>query len=263
MQKILITFFLVLMTFPSFAQVEGKEASVHACDVLAADPHDPSRKSAGVIGKNINPEKAIAACEVATKTWPNKSRFWFQLGRAYSSAKKIQKAREVYSLAATRKYPAAQNAMGLLYQEGGGGEKNLELASELFLEAAKNDHFAAMMNFGYLNLFIDRSLNQVDLGIFWLKKAADRNFPEAQIALGQVYGQGLGVPKDPIKAFRWTKRAAENDNDDAMLYLALLYMTGNTVVRIDKREALNWFKKSANAGNKAAKLTLENWHIYK
>ena len=42
----------------------------------------------------------------------------------------------------------------------------------------------------------------------WYRRGAERGSSRAAINLGQLYEQGLGVPKDPVQALRWYRKAA-------------------------------------------------------
>ena len=49
---------------------------------------------------------------------------------------------------------------------------------------------------------------------------------EAQVALGDAYRQGQGVPQDDAEAFRWYQLAAEQDHFGAQVELARSYLEG-------------------------------------
>lgn len=54
-----------------------------------------------------------------------------------------------------------------------------------------------------------------------LAESGDTN---AQYKLGRLYAQGLGVPRDTVKAMRWYTRAAEQDQVDAQFELGNLML---------------------------------------
>ena len=56
----------------------------------------------------------------------------------------------------------------------------------------------------------------------WFRKAADRNYPEAQTAIGSLYRDGYGVPKDFKQADAWYRKAAAQGYEDAKTKLAAL-----------------------------------------
>jgi TPR repeat protein len=52
--------------------------------------------------------------------------------------------------------------------------------------------------------------------------AADQGDPEAQYRLAQCYFQGIGTPRDPVKANNWLERAALGGHAIAAFNLAML-----------------------------------------
>ncbi len=66
---------------------------------------------------------------------------------------------------------------------------------------------------------------------YWFRKAADLGDPQAQNELGYLYIWGLGVDKDAGQAFRWFARAAGSGWQQAKLNMAVMYMRGIGVAR--------------------------------
>jgi TonB family protein len=87
------------------------------------------------------------------------------------------------------------------------------------------------------------------------RQAAERGLPRAQRALGELYREGVGVPRDPAEAAKWLRKAADKDDARAQSSLAALYASGQGVPQSDK-EAVKWFKKAANGGDKSGQLAL-------
>ena len=54
----------------------------------------------------------------------------------------------------------------------------------------------------------------------WCQIAADRGDVEAQVKMGDIYSQGLGVTADTREAFNWYLLAAESGNEAAQLTVA-------------------------------------------
>ncbi|KAG9285216.1 hypothetical protein G9A89_004431 [Geosiphon pyriformis] len=50
----------------------------------------------------------------------------------------------------------------------------------------------------------------VHKGLYWLKKAADKDYPRAHISLGQCYGHGWEAMKDLHQAIRCFRKAAKS-----------------------------------------------------
>ena len=68
--------------------------------------------------------------------------------------------------------------------------------------------------------------------------------PEAQHDLGLRYAGGRGVPKDPERAAKWYRAAAEQGYGPAQGSLALAYYWGTGVAR-DHARAADWFRRAA------------------
>jgi len=77
----------------------------------------------------------------------------------------------------------AQYELALLYQKGGGLEKDLEKA------------------------------------IYWYQKAAENKCIEAQNNLAKLYYKGEEIEKNLEKAFYWCQKAAENGSNKAQIIL--------------------------------------------
>ncbi len=68
--------------------------------------------------------------------------------------------------------------------------------------------------------------------------------PEAQHDLGLRYAGGRGVPKDPERAAKWYRAAAEQGYGPAQGSLALAYYWGTGVAR-DHAKAADWYRRAA------------------
>jgi TPR repeat protein/serine/threonine protein kinase len=78
--------------------------------------------------------------------------------------------------------------------------------------------------------------------------AAAAGDPEAQIHLGRMYENGLGVPRDYRKAMKWYRKAAEQGNADGEVDLGHMYETSEGVAQ-DYTEAFKWYRKAAEQGS--------------
>ncbi|GAB4520156.1 MAG: hypothetical protein Tsb0010_04470 [Parvularculaceae bacterium] len=84
----------------------------------------------------------------------------------------------------------------------------------------------------------------LDEAVSALADAAHRNYPPAQLALGQLYHAGDGVERNPKAAELWYERAAHGGNRRAMHLLAVLHARGDLGAR-DFRQAARWFENAA------------------
>jgi len=92
-------------------------------------------------------------------------------------------------------------------------------------------------------------VNQDYAGAFnWYRKAAGQGSPDAQINLGFMYEKGLGIGQSWTEALRWYQMAAEQGHVQAQTSTGYLLQAGLGANR-DDREALKWFQQAAGHGS--------------
>jgi TPR repeat protein len=85
----------------------------------------------------------------------------------------------------------------------------------------------------------------------WYQQAADQGNAAAQFALGSLYRNGLGTPRNYTRALDWYTKSAAQGNASAINDLGWLYQFGAGVPR-DYRQAMTWYRKAAAQGNSTA-----------
>jgi DNA-binding response OmpR family regulator len=75
-----------------------------------------------------------------------------------------------------------------------------------------------------------------------LRKAAELGHPQAMFDCGMDYGHGDSGPQDPQKSIYWLKKSAEKDYPDAQLWIGLSYSVGLADLPQDLPEAYKWLK---------------------
>lgn len=85
-------------------------------------------------------------------------------------------------------------------------------------------------------------------GVKWLRRAAEQRQSMAELFLGHAYFEGLGVAQDAAQGLQWTRRSAEQGNVTAQATLAGLYMKGEKVPK-DDVEGLKWARLAAEKGD--------------
>lgn len=160
-------------------------SQITECDQLAAAPNDHHAVTEGVPFGAIQIDQAYEACQKATEEFPNEPRLMFQYGRVFLKDKQYTDAKDWYFKAANLGYLAAQNNLGVMYQNGDGVPRDDE-------EAIK-----------------------------WYQKAAEQEDAHAQYNLGWMYEHGRGVSKDNDLADRWFKKAARQGHTQAQYTLGL------------------------------------------
>lgn len=87
--------------------------------------------------------------------------------------------------------------------------------------------------------------------------AAAQGDANAQLQLGSLFYQGLGVTADYDEAAIWYRRAAEQGNAEAQYNLGNMYLMGEGVEQNDE-QAGHWYEKAAEQGHGSAKHNLDN-----
>ena len=90
-----------------------------------------------------------------------------------------------------------------------------------------------------------------------LRPLAEKDDPDAQINLANMYFDGNGVPQDYAVAVTWYRRAADRGSADAQIALGFLYEYGEAVPQ-DYVQAHKWFDLAGSSlyrDTLAAKMT--------
>ena len=82
-------------------------------------------------------------------------------------------------------------------------------------------------------------------------KAAEQNHQSAEVSLGGMYQEGLGVRQDYSESLSWYMKAAAQGNMDGQYNVGRIYMQGLGVSR-DPKEACRWLEKAAAQGDRDA-----------
>ena len=85
----------------------------------------------------------------------------------------------------------------------------------------------------------------------WYRRAADQGEARAQIFLGQMYVTGKGVIQDNREAVKWYRQAADQGHAMGQYFLGVMYARGEGVAQ-DNREAYIWFLLAAVTGDENA-----------
>ena len=87
------------------------------------------------------------------------------------------------------------------------------------------------------------------------QKAAEHGSAEAMVYMGNYYSSAktefTGVPKDDSQAVNWYRKAADAGNASGMGELGTMYQAGHGVEE-DAWQAMRWYRKAAEAGDTVA-----------
>ncbi len=247
---------LFLVRRGEFTVFIGLEASlIQECDRLAASPYDQESKGEGVKFKNLNAEKAIAACKKAVELNPDSSRFIYQYGRALDKGKHYAKAAEWYRKAAEQGYAAAQHSLGVMYYTGRGVAQDYKEAGRLYRKAAEQGFAVAQYNLGVMYENGQGVAQDSKEAVKYYRKAAEQGITAAQYNLGVMYKHGQGVAQDYKEAVKFYRKAAEQGDVDAQHSLGVMYQHGQGVAQ-DYKEAGRLYRKAVEQGYAAAQNNL-------
>ncbi len=112
--------------------------------------------------------------------------------------------------------------------------------------AAKAGHVEAQKDLGLLKI----QEGNYKEAMIWLKKAAEKENSDAQINLALMYRDGEGCSVDYSQAMYWFKKAANNARPryDAYGEIGKMYQFGFGVSR-NLSKAISWYEKGANYGD--------------
>jgi enhanced entry protein EnhC len=130
--------------------------------------------------------------------------------------------------------------LGSIYITGKLVTKDINKGEELLNQAVAKDYAPAMLALGSLALSQENSAQALE----WYKKAASQQNPEAYLQLAHVYLQDKSPLFNPQEGFLWTLKAAQYGLASGQKELADLYQRGIGVAT-DPTLAYEWSQKAA------------------
>jgi TPR repeat protein len=241
----------------AFSSAKSDPSAAQPCDTFAAAPED-SKRGLGVKGiklEDIKPAPAIAACTQAVMEFPRVDRFHYQLGRALYAVQDYPAALASYKKAFELGNTHALYALGAMYDNGDGVEKD-PVRARFYYEIAAEMKFApAILSLG---LQQERGLGVArDVGKAYAlyQRAADLGDARAMNWMGELTEKGLGVEQNAKAARILYEKSAGLGESEAMVNLARCYANG-IGGRKDIPQARRWLEKAAQSGSKQAKAIL-------
>ena len=90
---------------------------------------------------------------------------------------------------------------------------------------------------------------------YWVKQAAEQGYSKAQLAIAEMYMNGVVVPMNAKKAKVWYEKAAAQENLNGVNGLARQYRYG-TGVRKDYEKAFQYYQQAALEGHTRSQVGL-------
>ncbi|AGI48002.1 Sel1 repeat protein [Thermoplasmatales archaeon BRNA1] len=160
--------------------------------------------------------------------------------------------------------------MGLMYEKGIGTEQDPHVAIEWYWLGASIGDPECQYEIGYAGIsgLFPNSISQSE-GIRMMAASADRGYHKALSFMGMMYAVGLGVERDPQKAFSYYCKASEAGSDTGIQNVAFCYQHGFGVTQ-DIRKAMKMYQGLADKGDVEMKISViecrrmldEQMHLY-
>ncbi len=177
-------------------------------------------------------------------------------GRAAIGQEDYEAALRLLMPLAEQGNPVAQNAIGVLYQNGWGLKQDHAEALKLFRKAAEQGEPKSHFNLGKMyekGWGVARNCSEAKR---WYLAPAKRGDPVGQAMLANLYYEGGDcIEKDFIEASRWYGKAAEQGDPIGQTNLGYMYFAGEGVKQ-DFAEAARWYRKAAEQGDAVAQTNL-------
>lgn len=172
-----------------------------------------------------------------------------------------KKAIALWKPLAEKGEPAAQYALGWLYESGQGASQSYSQAIHWYSKAAEQGDLAAQ--YVLATMYEKGTGVQIDISkaIHWYLKAANQGDAIAQFKLGGFFQNGSGVQQDDNESFFWFEKAAKQGHISAQISLGKIYQSGRGVKQ-DYKLAIKWYKQAAAQGNALAQYQLANMYEY-
>lgn len=173
----------------------------------------------------------------------------YRLATMYHAGKETainqEKASYWYLKAAQQDVTMAQAKIGVRLIEGEGIKKDVEAGIQWLEKAAnKNDGLAQLvLSDTYLGQF-NSGLKNFEKAFSWMLKAAKTGVVPAQYEISKMYVNGIGTDVNYNQGVYWLRKAAESGNISAMEVLSGAYSKGLFGLQQDPKEAEHWLEKS-------------------
>jgi len=183
------------------------------------------------------------------------------LGRLYADGRGVERdleqAVDWFDKAAGRGDAGGRFHLALMIERGLGTAADAGMAAKLFRQAAEQGHAGAALRHGTY-LLADPDKERAE-GARWITRAAEQGNLQAMAVLGGLYATGSGVEQDDGLALKWLRQAAEKGAPGAQVNLGQMIATGRGT-EANLASAAAWYKRAADQGFAQGQLRLALAH---
>lgn len=176
-------------------------------------------------GVSKDPVKALALYEQAAAKGQRIAQFQAAVHylRDRADPAKLAKGLAYVRQSAAASYAPAMGALGAMYWEGIGVDKDQAVAVDWMRKAAAGGDTVSMLGFILVARESNCTLISCDEAQDWIVKAGEAGDPEGLFLTGDMYEKGVGkLAKDPTKAIDCYRKAAAKGSDKARAALVRL-----------------------------------------
>lgn len=173
------------------------------------------------------------------------------LGVQFYRVNDYDRAFDLFRQSAEAGNTAAMVNLGECYCDGEGTEQNILEGVRLFKRAAARGQSKGMNHLAILYYLGEGGLEQSSaLAFSWFKKSAETGNSFAMFQVGRMYIDGDGVPENVNEGIAWLKKAADKGEIGAMSLLGVIL---EKLDDIDlKKVAVNYYIDAAEGGDLTA-----------
>ena len=191
----------------------------------------------------------------------NQAAKWFRKSVEHLSSDDIRKsADQTYQKASAgdseAQYTCGSVAWAMKDDLVGQRESLINEAVYWYTKSAEQGNTQAQVNLGFMYLNGIGVEKDASKAAKLFSAPSEKDDAKAQYFLGQAYLHGDGIEKNENKSFVLFKKSAEQGHVDAQAQLGFAYSLGQGV-EVNMAEALKWFKKASSKGSKISRKCID------
>lgn len=232
----------VLVALAGLALAGGQAMAADVCDdgkIIMQSDNSIAQKEA---------DDLIQTCHLA---FQGDADAQFRFGLFSVKSHLYEGAAKFLRMAASQGHARAQFALGYLYENGLGVNKDYHEAMQWYRLSANQGNASGEIGLGDMYSFGEGTQQDYAEASKWYKLAAKQGNSNGMYQLGQLYAFGKGVPQDFTEAAKWFERAAIEGSPDAQSNLGTMYFFGHGVQQ-NLVFAHMWFNIASANGDIAA-----------